>query len=144
VERDPKAVGVEVDDDAVDQKVQKLALLLRHERAPHRAETVEQAGDALDLALGAGERPQAILDLAELDAQVVDLGLDLAEPLRRGLAAAVGLAERGEETLRLALRSSMRATSCARVASAALSAAGVAEEAVEDPLADLAARGDVL
>jgi len=49
VERDPEAAGVEVDDDAVDHEVRKLALLLGHERAPHRAEAVEQAGDALDL-----------------------------------------------------------------------------------------------
>jgi hypothetical protein len=48
VERDLEAAGVEVDDDAFDQEVQDLALLLRHERAPERAEAVEEARDALN------------------------------------------------------------------------------------------------
>jgi hypothetical protein len=101
VELDPEPAGVEVDDDAVDQEVQELALLLGDERAPERAEAIEQPRDMLDLALRSGECPQPILDLAELDAEVIDLRLDLAQPLRERLAAAAtDVAERAEETLR--------------------------------------------
>jgi hypothetical protein len=63
VELDPEAASVEIDDDALDEQMQQLALLLRDERVPQSHEAVEQARHAFDLALGPRERAQAIFDL---------------------------------------------------------------------------------
>lgn len=102
VELDAEPTETEVDHDPVDQQVKQLAPFLWQESLPDDVEAIEEARDVLDLLAGAGEGAKAVFDLAELDAEVVGLSLNLPEPFGERLAAAARRVVEGrQEPLRL-------------------------------------------